>query len=95
MQYAVHADNATFLSGGVPSASVFKTLSSSTLRFCPAWLDSDKGDGDFLISVFKWDVALGGVERKDCASGVPERLRLAISERRRAARLLVEATASA
>jgi hypothetical protein len=95
MQCASHANSATFFRGGVPSASAFKALSSSALRFCPAWLDSDTGDGDFLSSILKLDVALGGVERNDCASGVPERLRLAISERKRAAKLFVEATASA
>jgi len=69
-------------------------MPSSDLRFVPVTFGS-KGDGDFLSSFFRCEEVLGGVAREDAASGVLERLRLAISDRKRAARLLVETIASA
>jgi hypothetical protein len=83
-----------FFKGGSLSASSFKAVSFSVcLRLVPG---SGERDNDFLISDFSNDevgcFGCGGVDRP---SGVPDRLRCAISVRKRAARLLGELTASA
>jgi len=100
---AADTDNANFFKGGVPSVSPSNLVSCSTLRFVPARLDSGDGDidgagdrdFDFLNSSLSVDgvAVLGGVDRD--TEGVPGRLWVAISFRKRAARLFVDATASA
>lgn len=59
----------------------FSSDRPSALRFF------DEGEGD--------NPAFGGVSREEDTSGVPERLLPSISERKRAARLFVDETASA
>ena len=89
---------ATFLNGGVPSPVSLRgeSLVLSILRFDTVLFDSGVGGADCLTSNFRPEVvARGGVDRKECTSGVPERLRCTSSVRRRAARVFVETTASA
>jgi hypothetical protein len=69
--------------------------SLSILRFVPVKLDSGAGDSDFFISDLSVEAGVGFSGGVDRPSGVPDRLRCANSVRRRAARLLVEETASA
>ena len=79
--------------GGVPSAGK-EGSSFSALRFVP--VDFSCGEGEWDANFLRATTAgLGGVDRVDCASGVPERLPDAISVFSLAARLFVDATASA
>lgn len=81
------------MAGGDPFASggIFGS-SFSTLRLVPASFDCDDGERDALTST---EADFGGVDRADSTSGVPERLPAASSFLSRAAKLLVDDTASA
>jgi hypothetical protein len=86
--------NASLFEGGESSASAFNEASSfSTLRFVPPSFDCGGGECDALTAVIT--PGLGGVDRDECTSGVPARLPDVNSFRRRAAKLFVDATASA
>src|ERR1700676_1750647 len=93
-QSECYDSSANFLLGGDSSASTFREASSfSTFRFVPPSFDCGDGECEALMAVIK--PCLGGVDLDDCTSGVPERLPNVCSFRSRAAKLFVEATASA
>lgn len=80
---------ANFFVGGVPvKYSVSSESRCSTLRLVPT-LESGVGDLDFLMLAGGVDLELGE------ASGVPPRLEVIKSLRNRAAKLLVDDSASA
>ena len=86
---------ANFFIGGDPSASVYMDSPFSILRFIPEV--GERGEGVLLTRVDNEldSLPLGGVDRAEGASGVPDRLCPSTSWRRRAARLLVDVMASA